>query len=125
MIMTQRTQPEADDRTAPVNQFDAERAHLRMALDDIAAEVAAAMKAAGLSIEVLFMDPVGDEALISFATDIDPLHSDWPQAKEIICCIVGHKVGIEGLWCRSMPCASSSTPAEGIGIPHKTKEPTL
>jgi hypothetical protein len=99
MIMTQRTQPEADDRTAPVNQFDAERAHLRMALNDIAAEVAAAMKAAGLSIEVLFMDPVGDEALINLA--------------------------IEGLWCRSVPCASSSTPADGIGIPHETKEPTL
>ncbi len=125
MIMTQRTQPEADERTAPVNQFDAERAHLRMALDDIAAEVAAAMKAAELSIEVLFMDPASGDALINFATDMDPVPRDWPQVQRIICRIVSSRVGIEGLCCRNVPCASSSTPTDGIGIPYETKESML
>ena len=113
MIMTQRTRPEApkddkyvDDQTAPIDQFDAERAHLKTVLDDVAPEVAAAMKAAGLLTEVLFMDPAKGEALVNFATGIDPIHSDWPQAREIICSIVSSRVGLEGLRCRNVPCAS-------------------
>jgi hypothetical protein len=56
------------------------------------------------------MDPVGDEALINFATDIDPVHRDWPQAQRIMCGIVSAKVGIDGLWCRAVPCASPWRP---------------
>lgn len=86
--MAQPTQPEApqydeyvDDWNALLDQFDAERAHLRMTRDDVAAEVALAMKDAGLSIKALFMDPSPGQALLRFATDMDPVHRDWPQAR--------------------------------------------
>ena len=113
VIMARRNQPEApqydecgDDRNAPVDRFAVDRAHLRMTRDDLATEVVAALEAAGLSIKVLFMDPVGDEALINFATDIDPVNRDWPRVMEIICSIVGRRVGIDGLWCRNVPRTS-------------------
>jgi hypothetical protein len=100
----------ADGLMAAEDHLRANRAHLRMTLDDMNAEVAIAMKEAGLSIEVLFMDPVGDEAVVNFATDIDPAHRDWPQAQQIICGIVSDRVGIEGLRCRSVACASPGQP---------------
>jgi hypothetical protein len=111
-----------DDRNAPVDRFAVEQAHLRMVLDEVAADVAAAMKDAGFSVEVFFTSPADGEALLNFATDIDPLHSDWPQVREIICSIVSSRVGIEGLWCRNVPCAS---PTDVVAIPQEMKEPML
>lgn len=56
MIMTDRTQPEAPqydesghDWNATVDRFAVERVHLRTTWADLAVEVAAALKAAGLS----------------------------------------------------------------------------
>jgi hypothetical protein len=100
----------ADDLMAAEDHLRANRTHLRMTLDDMNAEVAVAMKEAGLSIEVLFMEPVGDEAVVNFATDLDPADRDWPQAQQIICGIVSSRVGIDGLWCRSVPCTAAGQP---------------
>ena len=89
----------------------------------MAAEVVAAIKVVGLQIKVLFMDPVDDEALVNFATDLDGPHGEWTQASEIICSFVGRQVCIEGLWCRNVPCASSGTSTRVVAIPHETNEP--
>ena len=112
--MAELNQPEvprdecADRPMVPDNHFDAERAHLRMVLDEVAAEVAVAMQDAGFSIKVLFTSPADGEALLNFATDIDPHHENWPRVRQIICNVVGTKIGMKGLRCRCVGCAATA-----------------
>jgi hypothetical protein len=61
-------------------------------------------------MEVFFSVPLSGESLMTFATSVDPTDGDWDRATQIICTIVGHIVGLEGLYSRSLPCVSSGAP---------------
>jgi hypothetical protein len=73
-------------------------------LNKIASRVRTALDDSGLDIEVFFMIPSSGEALMTFATPVDPSEEDWARANKIICDVVENTIGIEGLRSRALPC---------------------
>jgi hypothetical protein len=93
-----------------------QRQHLTSSLTEIASEVTAALADAGLRIPVFFTVPSSGDALMTFATPMDPSDEDWIRACEIICPIVGNKIGMSNLYSRSLPCMAAGTPIGAADI---------
>jgi hypothetical protein len=89
---------------------DAQRAIIRLALDDIASEVGAALRNARLDFPVgLAVPSSAGFALITMITPLDPSDSDWAQATAIVRHIVSSKLGGIRLRSRPLPCAMVNT----------------
>jgi hypothetical protein len=90
---------------------DADRAKRRRkiasCLTEIVAETAAALREAGLPMQVFFSVPSSGDALATFATPGDPCEEDWLRSCSIITAIVEGKLGVEGLWTKALPCVAS------------------
>ena len=98
-----------DDLHAAVERdWFADRRHqLKELLDAIASEVTSALKDAGFKFPIFLTVPSLGETLLTFATPLDPSHQDWQKATQMVCSIVGAKIGLEGLRSREVPCVAS------------------
>jgi CBS-domain-containing membrane protein len=103
-------EPQPDDgglEAQPAERRDAQRDRLRMSIDQIAAEVTAALRDGDLAIQVFFAIPSGGPALLSFATTADPTDQTWERVSGIVCQIVGNTIGVTGLIGRPLRCAAT------------------
>src|SRR5208283_3826564 len=86
------------------------------ALDKIVADVTLALDDAGIAIPVFFIIPTSGEALLSFATALDPSEQEWSRACDIIVGIVQKALDLTGLQARPVVCAASRIPMGGACV---------
>ena len=74
-------------------------------LDEIAAEVATALRDAHLDFPVFLTVPNSGDSLATMACPLDPSDGDWSHASAIVCRIIGQRLGDVRLRGRSLHCA--------------------
>jgi hypothetical protein len=84
---------------------EAQREVIRLALDEIAAEVATSLRDAHLDFPVFLTVPNSGESLATMACPLDPSDGDWSQASAIVCRIIGKRLGDARLCGKPMHCA--------------------
>jgi hypothetical protein len=99
------TLPQILEPTSTGDESEAQRAAIRLALDDIAIEVGAALRDAHLNFPVGLTSPSSGYALITMFTPVDPSEVDWVQATGIVRHIVSSKLGGVRLRSRPLPRA--------------------
>ena len=72
---------------------DAKRDIVRSSLDEIAAEVANALRYAHLDFPVFLTVPNSGDSLATMACPLDPSDGDWSHASAIVCRIIGQRLG--------------------------------
>ena len=86
--------------------LEAQRAIVRLALDEIATDVEAALRDARLNFAVGLTVPSSGFALINMVSPVDdPSESDWASATAIVRHILSSKLGGIRLRSRPLPCA--------------------
>jgi len=112
---------DADHQVQAVERRDVQRDRLRMAIDQIAAEVTTALRDESLTVPVFFAIPSSGSALLTFATAADPTDQTWERVSKIVCQIVGNTIGVTGLIGRSLACTATGVAmaagdvSDGIG----------
>ena len=93
--------PQLIEPTTP----DAQREIIRQSLDEIAAEVATALRDAHLDFPVFLTVPNSGDSLATMACPLDPSDGDWSHASAIVCRIIGQRLGDARLRGRPLHCA--------------------
>ena len=91
------------------NAIEAQREVIRLALDDIAVQVGTALRETGLDFPVYLTVPGSGTSLVTLACALDPSDEQWTQAMEIVCHIIGQRLGDIRLRGRSIPCAVANS----------------
>jgi hypothetical protein len=78
---------------------------IREQLDAIAAAVQLALQDADLAQPVFFSVPSSGDAILIFASPLDPSDDDWNRIGAIVNAIVGERTGLVGLTGRELPCS--------------------
>jgi hypothetical protein len=81
-----RSNPAAEDPTAL-------RATIKVGLNEIAAEVADALRHAQLDFPVYLTVPNSGDSLATVACPLDPSDEDWSRASGIVCRVIGERLG--------------------------------
>jgi hypothetical protein len=97
--------PQIVEPTSVGGEPEAQRAIVRLALDEIATEVGAALRDAHLDFPIGLTVPSSGYARITMVTPVDPSEDDWSQATAIVRDIVSRKLGGIRLRSRPLPCA--------------------
>jgi hypothetical protein len=82
---------------------------LRRLLNEIAAQLNSTLIAAGIACPVYICVPASGEALVTFATPLDPSDDEWNRVSQIACQIVSEKTGITRLRSRGLVCTMAGT----------------
>lgn len=107
--------PQLIEPTTP----EAQREVIRLALDEIAAEVATALRDAHLDFPVFLTVPNYGDSLATMASPLDPSAEDWSHASAIVCRIIGQRLGDARLSGRSLHCAVANA---AMGAAHVIPE---
>jgi hypothetical protein len=84
-----------------------QRNQISACLGEIVVDVKMTLADAGLSNVPLYLAiPLGGPSLLSIISPVDPSDSEWAQIEQIVCQIVGRKIGSE-LFGHEMPCAAA------------------
>jgi hypothetical protein len=94
--------PTDDDR-------DSVREGIRRSLNEIAGQLNSALIAAGIACPVYICVPISGDALVTFATPLDPSDNEWNRVSQIACQIVSEKTGITRLRSRGLVCTMAGT----------------
>jgi hypothetical protein len=84
---------------------DAQREIIRLALDEIAAQVGTALRDAHLDFPVFLTVPNSGTSVATMACPLDPSDGDWSHASAIVCRIIGQRLGDVRLRGRPLHCA--------------------
>ena len=84
---------------------ESHREIIRQSLEEIAAEVATALREAHLEFPVFLTVPNSGDSLATMACPIDPSDEDWSHASAIVCRIIRQPLGDTRLRGRSLHCA--------------------
>jgi hypothetical protein len=84
---------------------DAKRDIIRQSLDDIATEIATALRDAHMDFPVFLTVPTSGNSLATMACPLDPSDNDWSDASAIVCRIIGQRLGNVRLHGRPLHCA--------------------
>ena len=95
--------------TTPQNDLDAQRDMIRNSLNEIANDIGMAMRDVGLHFPVFLTVRDNGDSLATIATPVDPSNDDWRQASEIVCQIMGRKLGTGRLRSRELVCAVANS----------------
>jgi hypothetical protein len=112
--------PQIVEPTFADDEPEAQRVVIRLALDDIAIEVGAALRDALLDFPIGLTVP-NSGALLTMVTPVDPSDDDWSQATAIVRHIVSSKLGGIRLRSRPLPCAMVNAT---MGVAEVTTDPT-
>jgi hypothetical protein len=93
--------PQIVEPTTP----DAQREIIRLALDDLANEIATSLRDAHLDFPVFLTVPNSGDSLATMACPLDPSGKDWSHASTIVCRIMGKRLGDVRLRGRPLHCA--------------------
>ena len=84
---------------------ESRREIIRQSLDEIAAEVATALREAHLDFPIFLTVPTSGDSLATMACPLDPSDGDWSHASAIVCRIIGQRLGDARLSGRALHCA--------------------
>ena len=88
---------------------EAQRTAIKSLLNDIAAEVGDAIRNARLDFPVYLTVPNSGDALATIACPLDNLSDEeWSQASEIVCKVIGKRLGGMRLRGRPLVCAAAN-----------------
>jgi hypothetical protein len=93
--------PQLIEPTTP----EAQREIIQQSLNEIAAEVAVALRDAHLDFPVFLTVPNSGDSLATMACPLDPSDEDWSHASAIVCRIMGQRLGDAALHGKPMHCA--------------------
>src|ERR1700693_4809153 len=117
--MDDATMPQLVEPTEPETQ----REVIKLALDEIAAEVATALRDAHLDFPVFLTVPNSGESLATIACPLDPSDTEWSHASAIVCRIIGQRLGDARLHGRPLHCAvANATMGAADVIPEARSE---
>jgi hypothetical protein len=85
--------------------IDEQREIIRHSLHEIVNDIGMAMRDAGLHFPVFMTARDSGDSLAMIATPLDPSDDDWSRASEIVCEIMGQKIGGGRLRSRELLCA--------------------
>ena len=94
---------------APSHEREAQRMVIREALNEIAAEVGAALRDTHLDFPVYLTVPNSGDAVATVACPLDPSDEDWSKALAIVCQIMGKRLGDIQLRSQGLVCAVAGT----------------
>jgi hypothetical protein len=120
-IKEDNTMPEVVEPASADDEPEAQRAVIRLALDEIGTETDIALRESGLSFPVGLTIPSSGYALITMVTPVDPSDDDWSQATAIVRHIVSSKLGGIRLRSRPLPCTMVNAT---MGVAEVTTDPT-
>jgi hypothetical protein len=98
--MPQIVEPASTD-----DEQEAQRAVLRLVLDEIATEVGTELRSASLNFPVYLTVSNSGKSLATMACPLDPSDTEWSRASAIVCCIIGRRLGNVRLRGRPLHCA--------------------
>ena len=93
--------PQLIEHTEP----NAKREIIKLALNEIAAEVATLLHDAHLDFPVFLTVPNSGDSVATMACPLDPSDADWSHASAIVCRIIGQRLGDVRLFGRALHCA--------------------
>ena len=93
--------PQLIEPTTP----EAQREIIRLALDELATEIATSLRDAHLDFPVYITVPNSGDSLATMASPLDPSDEDWSHASAIVCRIIGKRLGDARLRGRALHCA--------------------
>src|SRR6478672_10486142 len=93
--------PQIVEPTTP----EAQRDIIKQSLNEIAAEIAISLREAHLDFPVFLTVPNSGDSLATMACPLDPSDADWAHASEIVCRIIGQRLGDARLSGRPLQCA--------------------
>jgi hypothetical protein len=94
-----------EDDTQRDDRLDAQRKIIRASLNEIAKEVGMIMRDEGLRFPVYITVKNSGDSLATIATTLDPTDAEWSRAAEIVCEVIGNRIGSGKLCGRELPCA--------------------
>jgi hypothetical protein len=109
-----------EQEAAAHQEPEAQRAVIRLALDEIAGEVRTALRDANLDFPIYLTVPHSGDPLVTITCPLDPSDEDWSDASVIVCRIIGKRLGTISLRARGLVCAIANetiTAAEVTGDP--------
>ena len=98
-----------DSELPASNRLQAERDTIRRSLNEMAAELNSALVTAGIACPVYICVPSSGDALVTFATPLNPTDDEWDRVNQIACRIVSEKTGMTRLRSRGLVCAMAGT----------------
>jgi hypothetical protein len=114
-----------DDQHEPFTDDDddaleAQRSIIRQSLDQIAADVGAALLKANLTFPIGLTTPSSGRAFLTIVTQNDPSDEEWAKASEIVCDIVSEKLDRIELRSRPLPCTMVNAPISAAEVSSNT-----
>jgi hypothetical protein len=97
--------PQIVEPTPTDDEPEAQRAVIRIALDELGTEVGIALRESGLNFPVGLTVPSSGCAFMTMVTTVDPSEDDWSRATAIVRHLVSCKLGGIRLRSRPLPCA--------------------
>jgi hypothetical protein len=94
---------ETDDHT------DARREIIRYSLNEITTDLETELRKTGLHYPVYLIAPNSGNVFATIATPVDPPDEDWSRMVEILCRIMGKRLGGIRLCSRPLLCAGINT----------------
>ena len=87
------------------NDIESKRKIIREALNEIASDVGMMLRDEGLRFPVYITVRNSGDSLPTIATTLDPTEAEWSRAAEIVCEVIGNRIGSGKLCGRELPCA--------------------
>jgi hypothetical protein len=87
------------------DDIETQRDTIRESLNEIANDIGMAMRDVGLRFPVFLTVRDNGDSLATIATPVDPSDDDWSRATQIVCEIMGKKIGGGRLRSRELLCA--------------------
>jgi hypothetical protein len=97
--------PQIAESSSTDDEPEAQRAGLRLALDEIAAEVGTALREASLNFPVYLTVSNSGKSLATMACPLDPSDTEWSRASAIVCKTIGRRLGNVRVRGRPLQCA--------------------
>ena len=88
---------------------EAQRAVVKLALNEIAAEVGIALHDAHLNFPVYLTVPNSGNSIATIACPLDPSDSEWSCATSIVCRVIATRLGDIRLRGRTLICAMANS----------------
>jgi hypothetical protein len=101
--------PQTVEPTSTDDEPEAQRAVIRLALDEIATEIGIELREASLGFSVYLTVCNSGRSLATLACPIDPSDTDWFHASAIVCRIIGKRLGGVRLRGRPLHCAVANS----------------
>jgi len=87
---------------------EGQRAIIRLALGEIAADLGVQLQAANLNYKVFLTVPNSGKSIATVATPADPTDEDWSHVSEIVCHLIGKRLGGMKFQGRTLPCVMAN-----------------